>query len=325
MSPPSPSPAAAQAVGMDRSAEDARRRAEQRYRALVAAIGQIVWTTDANGEVIEDLPEWRAFTGQSPDDIKGSGWIVALHPEDRDRTAAVWAAARQRRGAYETEYRLRRHDGEYRHVSVRGVPIVAEDGSVREWVGICTDMTAVQARMVEELRAQAVRDPVTGLFNRQYLDETLARELRRARRRRAPLSLIMLDIDHFKIFNDTWGHAAGDEVLKALGKLLRATMRGSDIACRYGGEEFVLVLPDTDLAIALQSVERICREIKRKRCSYRGQTLPSIAVSAGIAQYPRHGALSAELLRAADEAMYAAKRAGRDRIEVSTRPERRPS
>jgi diguanylate cyclase (GGDEF)-like protein len=128
----------------------------------------------------------------------------------------------------------------------------------------------------------------------------------------------MLDIDHFKIFNDTYGHAAGDQVLKELGKLLRDTVRASDIACRFGGEEFVVVLLDADLAAALPTIERICLEIKRKQCIYRDQKLPGITVSAGLAQYPLHGTSAEELLRAADEALYAAKNAGRDRIEVSS-------
>jgi diguanylate cyclase (GGDEF)-like protein/PAS domain S-box-containing protein len=324
----------AQAVRARKQAEEALRLSEERYRSLVVAIAQIVWTTNARGEVTDDLPAWRDFTGQQAEEIKGEGWMAALHPDDRSRTAAAWSAAVGARRLFEAEYRLRRHDATYRYFSARGVPVMEKDGTVREWVGVCTDITerkrheeelaAVQARMVEVLRAQAVRDPLTGLFNRQYLDETLMRELRQSRRRKAPLSLAMLDIDHFKIFNDAYGHAAGDEVLKEIGKLLRDTMRGSDIACRYGGEEFVLVLLDADLAAALPTVERICREVKQIRCSYRGQTLPGIALSAGLAQYPAHATSPEELLRAADEAMYAAKRAGRDRIEISaSHPERK--
>ena len=293
----------------------------------MVAIAQIVWTTDASGEVIEDLPTWRAFTGQSPEEIRNGGWAAALHPDDRDRAIAAWSAAVRARTLFEAEYRLRRHDAEYRYFSVRGVPVMEKDGTIREWVGVCTDITErkrheeqlaeVNARMLEVLREQAIRDPLTGLFNRQYLDETLMREIRRDRRRRAPFSLVMLDIDHFKVFNDSYGHAAGDEVLKELGKLLRGTVRASDIACRYGGEEFVVVLLDADLAAALPTVERICLDIKRRQCVYRDQTLPGITVSAGLAQYPLHGTSAEELLRAADEALYAAKNAGRDRIEIS--------
>jgi len=317
----------ARAVRARKQAEEALRLSEERYRSLVVAIAQIVWTTDASGEVIEDLPTWRAFTGQSLQEIMNGGWAAALHPDDRDRTIAAWSAAVRARTLFETEYRLRRHDAEYRYFSVRGVPVMEKDGTIREWVGVCTDITErkrheeqlaeVNARMFKVLREQAVRDPLTGLFNRQYLDETLTREIRRDRRRKAPFSVVMLDIDHFKVFNDSYGHAAGDEVLKELGKLLREAVRASDIACRYGGEEFVVVLLDADLAAALPTVKRICLEIKRKQCTYRGQALPGITVSAGLAQYPMHGTSAEELLRAADEALYAAKNAGRDRIEIS--------
>lgn len=116
-------------------------RSEERYRSLIAATAQLVWTTDAQGNVIEDLPTWRAFTGQSEEEIKGQGWITALHPDDRAPTAAVWQHAVRSRSNYATEYRVRRHDGEYCHFMVRGVPILNTDGSIREWVGTCTNIT----------------------------------------------------------------------------------------------------------------------------------------------------------------------------------------
>jgi diguanylate cyclase (GGDEF)-like protein len=179
-------------------------------------------------------------------------------------------------------------------------------------------------KLREELRLQAIRDPLTGLFNRQYLDETLPRECQLAERRNSPLSVVMLDIDQFKRFNDDYGHAAGDVVLRELGALLRTAVRSSDIACRYGGEEFVLVLLDMGSAAATARLQQICRDIKRKRCIYAGRILPSITVSAGIAEFPVHGSTPAEIIRAADEAMYAAKRAGRDRVAASSRRAARP-
>jgi len=121
--------------------ERALRESEERYSSLVVATAQIVWTTNARGEVSGDIPSWRALTGQSVDDIKGWGWINALHPDDRERTAALWRRAVEERTLYDTEYRLRRYDGEYRHLAVRGVPVLEKDGSIREWVGTCNDIT----------------------------------------------------------------------------------------------------------------------------------------------------------------------------------------
>ncbi len=144
---------------------EALRDNEERYRALVAATSQIVWTTNAQGEVSGDLPLWRKFTGQSEEEIKGWGWANALHADDRQRTMDVWSNAVGKRSLYETEYRLCRHDGEYRYVSVRGVPVLNPDGSVREWVGTCADITE------RLLAAETVRR--AGDYNRSLLEASL--------------------------------------------------------------------------------------------------------------------------------------------------------
>ena len=145
--------------------DEALRDNEERYRALVTATSQIVWTTNAQGEVSGDLPLWRKFTGQSEEEIKGWGWANALHPDDRQRTMDVWSNAVGKRSLYETAYRLRRHDGEYRYVAVRGVPVLKPDGSVREWVGTCTDITE------RHLAAEAVRR--ASAYNRSLLEASL--------------------------------------------------------------------------------------------------------------------------------------------------------
>lgn len=122
----------------------ALRESEERYRSLVVATSQIVWTTNAEGQVI-DIPLWRAYTGQSESEVRGWGWLDALHPQDRDRTAQLWSNAVRTKSLYETEYRIRAEDGSYRYFSARGVPILAQDGSIREWVGTCTDIQARKA------------------------------------------------------------------------------------------------------------------------------------------------------------------------------------
>jgi PAS domain S-box-containing protein len=122
-------------------AERALGMSEERYRSLTLATSQIVWNTDPQGEMREDLPMWREFTGQTSEELKGQGWIDALHPVDRERTADLWSRSVSSRSLYHTEFRLRRHDGEYRHMAVHGVPVLERDGTIREWVGTCADIT----------------------------------------------------------------------------------------------------------------------------------------------------------------------------------------
>jgi diguanylate cyclase (GGDEF)-like protein/PAS domain S-box-containing protein len=166
----------------------------------------------------------------------------------------------------------------------------------------------------ETLRQQAIRDPLTNLFNRRYMEESLDRELSRAARRGSPLGVIMIDIDHFKPVNDTFGHAAGDTLLRAIGALLLAHTRAEDIACRYGGEEFTLILPDSALEDTWRRAEQLRTAVKRLRVRHGGEPLDAITISAGVASYPEHGTVPEALLRAADLALYQAKAEGRDRI-----------
>lgn len=167
----------------------------------------------------------------------------------------------------------------------------------------------------EKLRDLAVRDPLTSLFNRRYMEETLRRELSRSAREDQPLSLVMIDIDHFKQLNDTYGHPAGDLVLKELAALLLRHLRSEDIVCRFGGEEFVAILPGAPLLTAAQRAESWRLAFQELHIVYEDQVLTS-TLSMGIAEYPRHGATSEDLLFQADSAMYMAKRAGGNRVMV---------
>jgi PAS domain S-box-containing protein len=146
--------AAARDVTARKQAESALATSETRYRSLIAATAQVVWTTNATGEVVEDMPLWRDFSGQTREEMLGWGWINTVHPEDRERTAQVWSNAVAHNGLYETEYRMRRADGEYHYMAVRGVPVLGKDGSVQEWVGTCTDITERQSAQ-QRLKEQA--------------------------------------------------------------------------------------------------------------------------------------------------------------------------
>lgn len=182
---------------------------------------------------------------------------------------------------------------------------------------------AMQQQLVaarEALRMQAIRDPLTGLFNRRYMAEALERELRRAEHGGQPVSMVMIDVDHFKNFNDTLGHQAGDDLLAHIGSLIQARTRREDIACRYGGEEFLVILPGAPIEAARQRAEELRQVMRETTVESRGQTLGRISVSAGVACFPEHGTTADELLRAADMALYRAKELGRDRVEACERP-----
>ncbi len=169
----------------------------------------------------------------------------------------------------------------------------------------------------ETLRTQSIRDPLTGLFNRRYMEESLERELRRAIRKKLPAAVLMVDVDHFKSFNDTFGHEAGDEVLRELARLFQSRLRAEDIACRYGGEEFMLILPEASLEAGQERAEQFRQAAKNSQIQYRGKTLEHISISVGLSCYPQHGTTGEALLRAADAALYRAKDEGRDRIVVA--------
>ena len=173
-------------------------------------------------------------------------------------------------------------------------------------------------RLKEELLHQSIRDPLTGLFNRRYLEESLAREISRCQRRSLPLAVMMLDLDHFKSFNDLHGHPGGDALLSAFGRLLQASCRPEDIACRYGGEEFVLVLPEADVAAALDRAHSILSGTARMVVSHQGMPLGRVTVSIGLAMLPADGNNSTGLIEAADKALYRAKAAGRNQVIQSS-------
>jgi diguanylate cyclase (GGDEF)-like protein len=175
-------------------------------------------------------------------------------------------------------------------------------------------------RLQESLRHQSLRDPLTGQFNRRYLDEALLREVARAQRQETPLAIAMLDIDHFKRFNDTYGHAGGDLLLAAFGRLLTEHARGDDIVCRYGGEEFAVILPGADGDAAVRRLNEIRLAVRKLRVQNRGQPLGAVTMSAGVAVFPRDGATGAAVMAAADTALYAAKRSGRDRVVAAGPP-----
>jgi len=187
-----------------------------------------------------------------------------------------------------------------------------------------TSMTVGALNLRSRLENQSIRDSLTGLFNRHFMEITLERELRRATRRESSLAVFMIDADHFKQFNDTFGHKAGDVVLRALAERFLASVRSEDVVCRYGGEEFVVILPDIDLERAADRARQVREAISALRVSEKEQTLGPITVSIGVAVFPQDGRTIDALLQGADRSLYHAKRNGRNRVAFAAETAQAP-
>ncbi len=180
--------------------------------------------------------------------------------------------------------------------------------------GDVVKLALANIKLREKLQSEATHDPLTNLYNRRYLNEALSREFHRITREKNNLCFVMLDLDHFKKFNDTYGHDAADEILKYIGTLLINNVRGTDIACRFGGEEFVLVFINTTIEKIMPLLEFIRQEVENAKIYFNKEVLPQITTSIGVAQAPEHGTTVNDIIHAADMALYAAKNAGRNRV-----------
>ncbi|WP_136808786.1 diguanylate cyclase [Desulfosediminicola flagellatus] len=200
----------------------------------------------------------------------------------------------------------------------------AEELQLASAVAENASLTFASLNLRESLRQQAIRDPLTGLYNRRYLHETIDHELSRAARRDQTLGLLMMDLDHFKKFNDEHGHDVGDFILSEFGRLLRMLIRDEDIACRYGGEEFTVLLPETDTKGALSMAERIIEKVRNHDFSLQNISYGPVTISVGASIYPAHGDTDEQLFKEADGALYAAKNAGRNRVMLAPIPGEQP-
>lgn len=268
--------------------------------------------------------------GLRPEDVKDDMAPLhnLAHPDDRPRIEAAIAESVRTMAPFRVEFRVCRPGLPERWMDACSVADREADGGIL-WYGLMLDITErnvldmqlaerkrveVELRTLQaQLREEAIRDPLTDLYNRRYLEETLRRELDRAGREGHPLSILMVDVDHFKRLNDTYGHPAGDEVLRALGRLLQHHARSSDIPCRYGGEEFVVVLPDMPPEAARKRAELVRQDFADLRIAFGGAELVA-TLSIGVSGYPGHGNTADELIRAADLALYDAKQNGRNRV-----------
>lgn len=169
----------------------------------------------------------------------------------------------------------------------------------------------------ESLKRQAVRDPLTNLYNRRYLDEVIENEILRAKRKKSTIGIMMIDIDHFKKFNDTFGHHAGDHTLQIIAKLMTENLRAEDTVSRYGGEEFLIVMPDSDLKVTLARANLLLEKTRDLNLSYKNKSLGKVTLSIGVSIFPEHGETSTSIVSIADQALYTSKTNGRDQAQIA--------
>ncbi len=307
--------------------ERALRTSEERYRQLAEHSKDVIWTLDLSTRRFSYVsPSIEGARGFTPEEVVSQPLSASLQPESYAKIMAMLdehlgriAAGDQSALSAMTEVEQPHKNGSIVVSEVVASFLLDADGKPHAVLGVSRNITErrrVEAQLREAndklrgqleeienlhvaLQEQAIRDSLTGCFNRRYLDETLERELSRSRREGYPLSLVILDLDHFKQINDTYGHQAGDQALVVLAETLRADIRHEDVLCRYGGEEFIILMPHMPLATAAERAEAWRQKIADIRVPF-GKFELTFTTSAGVAAYPDHGKTPDELSQSAD-------------------------
>jgi len=319
-------------INAQKAAKDSLRDSEEQHRLMIESLPLAVFV-DTKGKIVYANPAFLTMLkASSPDEVIGMRITDFVAPQlfdtvmNRRRSMADGECAPQ-----PLELNLRCMDGT--SVTVVSTPIsivfqkqpailtalydITERKSKEIELQKVNKLLQIYSREMEDLQAklkeQAIRDPLTGLFNRRYLEATIGRELARASREGFPIGVVMIDIDFFKQANDSHGHKVGDLVLQALGNLLLSRIRAEDIACRYGGDEFLLLLPKASRATTTERAEQWRIDFEALR-TVDGEKVPQTTISLGVAAYPMDGITMEALIHAADQAMYRAKTLGRNRV-----------
>lgn len=315
------------------------KKSEEKYRILLDESSDPIFMFDPEGQYLYVNRAFADGVNRRLDQIIHKRIWDVFSKDEADKRFAVVKWVFENRETRIIEVRVPRVDGD-RYYITTAKPIKDPDGKVTSVICISKEITdrkqmeeelrraneQLSAQLAEieslheTLREQAIRDALTGLYNLRFLTESMKREIAQATRDRVPLSVVLMDIDHFKEFNDTYGHKAGDEVLQALGKILSSKTRAGDIACRYGGEEFMVIMPSAHPQEAFRRAEQWRKIFASTHIINKGQIL-SATLSAGVATFPDHGTTDDDIWRAADNALYKAKAAGRNCVAVYERPE----
>lgn len=283
-------------------------RMGRRYRALVEAISDITWVCDPEGAILDIHGRWIELMGLSRSEVIGWGWRKALHPQDRDKYLMERFRSIEKKETFEREVRYIVADGSVKWFLNRVVPVEDEEGRILEWVGVGREITE-KKKQEQKLQRRAEYDHLTGALNRWSFKERLSRSIDKAQQYHETFSLILFDVDHFKSINDIYGHDVGDQVLKSLADNTGTLVRKGDYLSRWGGEEFIILLPDTELKEAISLAQRLNQNI----AGYHYPGPGHITISAGVAEYLPNETEEAVIHRV-DGALYQAKNNGRNQV-----------
>lgn len=251
------------------------------YKIIVESAPNLIWRSGLDAKCYYFNKTWLDFTGRTFEQEYGNGWAEGVHPEDFDRCLKIYLENFENRTAFEMEYRLLRHDGEYRWLNDRGVPAVDENGVFTGFIGSCLDVSEKVEGFI--LKEMAQKDGLTGIFSRQYLMSLFKYEFELAKRNGSKLSVSMMDIDKFKQINDLYGHVEGDAALKLYASVVKENIRQDDLFGRYGGDEFVIVFPNATLEVAQRVIERIRNSLKSSLLTI-DNTEIELSISVGICE-----------------------------------------
>jgi len=274
------------------------------YKTIVEAAPNLIWRSGLDAKCYYFNKTWLGFTGRTFEQEYGDGWAEGVHPDDLDRCIKIYLENFGKRTPFEMEYRLLRHDSKWRWINDIGVPIFDDNGDFAGFIGSCLDVTdKVEGYILKEM---AQKDGLTGIFSRQYLMSLFNNEFTSTKQSSGKLSVAMMDIDKFKNINDEHGHLAGDSALKIFASVVKDTIRKDDLFGRYGGDEFVIIFPNTSVETAKIVVDRITSSLKTATLKLDNAEI-ELSMSVGLCELTDESTPD-EMINKADKIMYENKK-----------------
>lgn len=273
------------------------------YKAIVEFSPNLIWRAGTDGLCDYFNSTWLDFTGRTTEQEVGNGWVESVHPDDMEKCLSTYIQAFAKREAFVMIYRLRRFDGQWRWLNDHGVPFYSETDDFLGYIGSCMDIT--EQVNGELWRRMAQKDGLTGINNRQYFEQLARQKFDEAKRYKTELCALMIDIDNFKNINDRYGHQAGDKVIIAFARLFEENIRQMDILGRYGGDEFIIVLPNTTYQDAKGLISRL-NDLTVKPFNIENVGSIKLSFSYGIGIFEDNDTFEA-LVSKADKEMYKCK------------------